>query len=94
MPSYIGPAGPATGEQWFPGRRLAGLGAETAARPAHPGLLPSPPHAHLLTPRGRLTVFAGDWVVTEATGHRHVCPDEPFRRRYAPVAAKGPAPGG
>jgi len=68
--------------QWFPGRYLPGLGAERPGHPGGPGLLPTPPHAYLATPRGRLTVLPGDWVVTEPRRPPHVCPDHLFRQRY------------
>ena len=78
--------------QWWPGRRIAGVGGEAAGQPGTSGLLPSPPHAYLSTPRGRLTVFAGDWVVTEAGGEQHICPDDVFRQRYAPAEPALPRP--
>ena len=82
------PTGQVEAIQWFPGRRIAAI---TLENPGHPGggdLLPSPPYAYLTTRRGRLTVFAGDWVVTEPTGEQHVCPNQLFRQTYAPFDTK------
>lgn len=71
--------------QWFPGRPIAGVSDEWPGQPGGGGLLPSPPHAYFSTRRGRLTVFAGDWIITESTGEMHLCDDSLFRIRYAAV---------
>ena len=78
--------------QWLPGREVAGVAGEAAGQPGGGGLLPSPPHAYLATPRGRLTVFAGDWVVTEPTGEQHLYPDALFQERYTPALTQEHAP--
>jgi len=69
--------------QWLPGRRMASIVCERAAYAGGGALLPAPAHAVLATQWGRLTVFAGDWIITEATGKKHVFADRYFQRRYA-----------
>lgn len=76
--------------QWFPGQCISGITNEQPGHPGGGGLLPAPPHAHLTTRKGQLTVFAGDWVVTEPTGDKSICQDYQFKRSYVPVDA---APG-
>ena len=73
--------------QWRPGRRPAGIVMEVPASPGAPALLPFPVHAVLRTLQGNFTVFAGDWIVTEPSGHRHIVPDRSFELCY--VALKG-----
>ena len=76
---------PVFAAQWYPGREVAGVDHEWPGHPGGNGLLPSPPHAYLVTPQGRFTLFAGDWVITEPEGRMHVCHDFLFRQCYAPV---------
>ena len=71
--------------QWLPGRAVAGVAGEAPGHPGGGGLLPVPPHAYLVTPRGRFTVFAHDWIVTEPTGRQQACSPEQFARLYAPL---------
>ncbi len=71
--------------QWFPGQQLPGIADEAASHPGSSSLLPMPPHAFMHTPKGRLTVFAGDWVITEPDGTRHTCYDQLFRQTYVQV---------
>lgn len=87
-------ARPVAAAQWFPGQELPGVSAESAGHPGGGGLLPVPPHAHMHTRKGILTVFAGDWVVTEPEGERHVCQPRLFEQNYAlvPVEAKTAPP--
>ena len=73
--------------QWQPGRPLAGILVERPPRNGEPGLLPVPAHAVLTTRHGRFTVFAGDWVITAATGHLQVMSNQSFAQHY--VALKG-----
>ena len=77
-------AEPIEAVQWFPGLLVAGVSHESAGYPGSPSLLPVPPHAYLTTDKERLTVFAGDWIITEPTGRRHICHHELFQRSYAP----------
>lgn len=74
-------------EQWQLGRPLAGILAESPARPGMAALLPLPAYAVLRIRLVNYTVFAGDWIVTEPTGYRHVVANELFARRY--VALEG-----
>ena len=74
--------------QWFPGLCFVGLADEAPGHPGGGGLLPSPPHAYLSTRRGWLTVFVGDWVITEPTGEMHICQDGLFQRNYLRVLAE------
>ena len=76
-------ARPVEAAQWFPGQPLAGVGGESAGHLGGGGLLPVPPHAFLHTRKGPLTVFAGDWVITEADGSLHVCQSALFAQSYA-----------
>ncbi|WP_201978698.1 hypothetical protein [Hymenobacter rubidus] len=74
--------------QWFPGLAIAGVSDEA---PGHPGggwLLAMPPHAFLTSGRSRITLFAGDWVVTENSGRQHVCQDVLFRQQYQLLETK------
>ena len=71
--------------QWQPGRQLTGIVVENPARPGVAALLPLPAYAIFRTPLGSYTVFAGDWIVTEPTGRRHVVSNEQFARRYVAV---------
>ncbi|WP_460546885.1 hypothetical protein [Hymenobacter daeguensis] len=100
MPFFIhqrSNASPVVAAQWFPGQQMAGVTDESPGHPGSGGLLPSPPHAYLITPKGRFTLFAGDWVITEPEGRVHVCQDHLFRQSYAAVehgeaASATPAP--
>jgi hypothetical protein len=86
MPLFVRqPADPVEAVQWFPGLPVAGISDELPGHPGSPDLLPSPPHAYLVTPKGRFTVFASDWIITEPTGTQHVCHDSLFRQSYQPV---------
>ncbi|MBO2007919.1 hypothetical protein [Hymenobacter negativus] len=76
---------PVAAAQWFPGQHLTGVADESPSHPGGDGLLPSPPHAYLITPQGRFTLFAGDWVITEPEGRMHVCHDHLFRQNYLPA---------
>lgn len=78
-------AEPVEAMQWFLGQELPGISSESAGHPGGNGLLPVPPHAHVHTRRGTLTVFAGDWVITEPSGELHVCQHALFVQNYAPV---------
>lgn len=71
--------------QWFPGQQVAGVADEAPGFAGNGSLLPVPPHAYLISRRGRLTVFAGDWVVTEPTGDPHICQDRLFQMSYTLV---------
>ena len=79
---------PVLATQWFPGREVAGVAGERPGHPGGNGLLPSPPHAYLITPKGRFTLFAGDWVITEPEGRVHVCQNTLFQQSYLPVKEK------
>ena len=88
MPSFIrqpAKGTPVSAAQWFPGQELAGVADEATGHPGGGGLLPAPAHAYLHTPKGRFTVFAGDWVITEPGGEMHTCPDFLFQQTYLPV---------
>ncbi|MDQ2772440.1 MAG: hypothetical protein M3Y54_18290 [Bacteroidota bacterium] len=82
-------AKPVEATQWFPGHELPGVSSESAGHPGGGGLLPIPPHAYVHTRKGILTVFAGDWVITEPDGTLHVCQQRLFELSYAPVAEAG-----
>lgn len=71
--------------RWFPGQRVAGVADDAPGIAGSSSLLPVPPHAYLTTRKGRLTVFAGDWVITEPTGDRHICQDRLFQIGYSPA---------
>ncbi len=71
--------------QWFPGQYIVGVGHEALEQPGGGGLLPSPAHARLTTAKGWLTVFVGDWIITEVTGEQHVCQDGLFQMGYLPA---------
>lgn len=73
--------------QWRPGRRPAGVILERPPGPGTAALLPWPAHALLGTQWGRVTVFAGDWIVTGPTGQRQVVPNKYFGQHY--LALKG-----
>lgn len=75
-------------EQWQPGRRPAGIVLERPSSAGNAALLPLPAHALLSTLPGRVTVFAGDWVVTEPSGRRHVVPNQSFAQRYAALESQ------
>ena len=81
---HLFPPRPKTGraEQWQPGRRPAGIVLERPSSAGNAALLPLPAHALLSTLPGRVTVFAGDWVVTEPPGRRHVVPNQSIAQRY------------
>ncbi|WP_216689229.1 hypothetical protein [Hymenobacter siberiensis] len=68
--------------QWFPGLQVAGVADEVPAFAGNDSLLPMSPHAYLTSRKGRITVFAGDWVITEPTGDQHICQDRLFRMSY------------
>ena len=94
MPFFIRPqpgAQPVEATQWFPGQEQVGVSSESVGHPGGGGLLPAPPHAYVHTPQGTLTVFAGDWVITEPNGRRHVCQPRLFEQTYAPVAVDAEA---
>ena len=40
-------------------------------------------HAHVITPRGALDVFPGDWIVTEIPGEHFVYSPEDFKKYFA-----------
>lgn len=69
--------------QWLPGRRVASILYEKGAYAGGGGLLPVPAHAVLATHEGKLTVFAGDWIITKATGKKYVFADRYFQQHYA-----------
>lgn len=86
--------------QWFPGQQVAGVVDEVPAFAGSESLLPMSPHAYLINRKGRLTVFAGDWVITEPTGDQHICQDRLFQMSYTPAENEftrlphpGPVPG-
>jgi hypothetical protein len=83
---------PVLAEQWFPGQELAGIAGEWPGHPGGGSLLPSPPYAYLITPKGRFTIFTGDWIITESDGLQHVCPNALFEHTYAAVEAALQAP--
>lgn len=86
MPYFIRQAAnavPVEATQWFPGQDLPGVSSESAGHPGGGGLLPVPPHANLHTDKGTLTVFGGDWIITEPNGRLHVCNDHLFQQTYA-----------
>jgi hypothetical protein len=94
MPSFIhqrSKGAPVSAAQWFPGQEVAGVTDEAPGHPGGDGLLPSPPHAYLVTPKGRFTLFAGDWVITEPEGRMHTCHDHLFRQSYIPAEQVEPA---
>lgn len=69
--------------QWFPGAAVAGVADESFGHAGGASLLAVPPHAFLTNGRQRLTVFAGDWVITEGSGRQHICQDDLFTQNYA-----------
>lgn len=71
--------------QWFPGQEVAGVAQEWPGHPGGNGLLPGPPHAYLVTSKGRFTLFAGDWVITESDGAMHVCHNLLFQQSYVEI---------
>lgn len=71
--------------QWFPGQQVAGVADEVPGFAGNASLLPVPPHAYLTNRKGRLTVFAGDWVITEPAGDQHICQDRLFQMAYTPA---------
>ena len=75
---------PIEATQWFPGQELPGVSAESAGHPGNGSLLPVPPHAYVHTRKGILTVFAGDWIITEPNGELHVCQHALFEQNYTP----------
>ena len=97
MPYFIrhtSDARPIEASQWFPGQELPGVSSESAGHPGTGSLLPVPPHAHVHTRKGTLTVFASDWIITEPNGELHVCQHRLFEPNYARLAVDtetGPA---
>jgi hypothetical protein len=86
MPYFIRQAANAVlveATQWFPGQDLPGVSSESAGHPGGGGLLPVPPHAYLHTNKGTLTVFGGDWVITEPDGRMHVFSNSLFQQTYS-----------
>ena len=75
--------------QWYPGQELPGISSESAGHPGGGGLLPIPPHAHVHTRKGTITVFASDWVIIEPGGELHVCQHSLFEQNYSPVEVDG-----
>jgi hypothetical protein len=73
---------PVFAAQWFPGQEIVGVEHERPGHPGGNGLLPSPPHAYLVTAKGWFTLFAGDWVITEPDGRLHLCPGFLFPASY------------
>ncbi|GAB3844985.1 hypothetical protein GCM10028822_02850 [Hymenobacter terrigena] len=71
--------------QWFPGQQVAGVVDEAPGFAGTGSLLPVPPHAYLTSRKGRLTVFAGDWIITEPGGDQHICQDRLFKISYSPA---------
>ena len=95
MPTFIRPRFPdipVVATQWFPGRQLPGVADEAAGHPGGGALLPMPPHAFVHTPKGRFTVFAGDWVITEPDGTMHTCYDQLFQQTYRQVEEVSASP--
>ena len=74
--------------QWQPGQHPAGIVMELPASLGAPALLPFPAHAVLRTQLGHATVFAGDWIVTEPSGWRHVVPNEYAEQHYAALEGR------
>jgi hypothetical protein len=88
MPYFIhqrSKGSPVFAAQWFPGQQVAGVADESPGKFGSDSLLPSPPHAYLITPKARFTLFAGDWVITEPDGRLHVCHNRLFQQNYASV---------
>ena len=79
---------PVEATQWFPGQELLGVSSESAGHPGGGGLLPLPPHAFVHTRKDTLTVFAGDWIITEPDGTLHVCQHRLFEQSYVPAATE------
>ena len=71
--------------QWFPGQQVVGVADEVPGFAGNDSLLPMSPHAYLTNRKGRLAVFAGDWVITEPTGDQHICQDRLFQMGYTPA---------
>ena len=91
MPSFVRHslgAKPVEATQWFPGQELLGVSSESAGHPGGGGLLPLPPHAFVHTRKDTLTVFAGDWIITEPDGTLHVCQHRLFEQSYVPAATE------
>ena len=72
-------------QQWFPGQQVTGVADEAPGFAGNRSLLPVPPHAYVTNRKGRLTVFAGDWVITEPSGDQHICQDRLFQISYMPA---------
>ena len=74
---------PVAAVQWLAGERLASIVYERAASAGGGGGLPDPAHAEIATQRGALTEVAGEWIIAEASGHKHVLPDRYLTVWYA-----------
>ena len=66
-------------EQWFPGKRVAGVIA-----PAPSSTTQFTPFIN--TPNGPVAVSPGDWIVTEACGVKYSVKPDVFEKMYKRIA--------
>lgn len=73
-------------EQWFPGRKVAGVMVEPVAV-AIERSEPIPPRHYVITIHGqRAYLEPGDWVIAEVDGeHHYPCKPDIFEATYIPA---------
>jgi len=66
-------------DQWFPGRRVAGV------RERRANGKPGDVVGIIKTPKGDMIAMPGDWIITGVAGERYPCKEEIFRKTYEPA---------
>jgi hypothetical protein len=73
--------------QWFPGVEIDGVEMEPCDLPRHDPEYPCAAgrHPYIKTLEGRMSVSAGDWIITGVQGERYPCKPDIFALTYEPT---------
>lgn len=79
MPKYRKKPVVVEADQWFPGRRVAGV------RERRGNGSPASIVGVIKTPKGDLVAKPGDWIITGVAGEKYPCKEEIFYKTYEPA---------
>lgn len=73
-------------EQWFPGKKIAGVIPSPVNEPTEDN--PKGEYGQIETLEGWMICSPGDWIITGVANERYPCKDAIFRATYEPTDDK------